>query len=294
MPHKELMNSIFGPRTLGAEEAARKRPDEVFESAEVRELIEDTLKTLTPREERIIKMRFGLDQSGQERSARDVGEHFAVTDRRIRQIQGKALRKLRNPSRRRRLRALLDQISKPIESEPTPTDLKEVVEAVKALTPDLIIHLQSHERDLRKINPLVFEHLVAEFLKQRGFIDVRWVSRDSNTSADIYAVERPNSIGIGLRYFVEVKRSKNRIGVNVINEAHGAMDLERAKYGWNATLIVSVTGFKEFRKSTRRQFEMMGVFLRDEGDLQKWLKEYRLNNGRLWLPNPLRHLPKRT
>jgi hypothetical protein len=295
MPHKELVNSIFGPPSLGDKEPARTGSYEVFESAEVlaelRELVDDVLSTLTPREKEIIKMRFGLDRSGEERTAWEVGLHFNVTDRRIYQIQAKALRKLRHPSRSRRLRALLDQISNPTETEPTAADLKEVVETIKALTPELIIYLQTHEKDLRKMNPRVFEHLVAEFLKQRGFSDVRWVSRDSNTSADIYAVERANSIGISLRYFVEVKRHKNRIGVDVINEVHGAMNLERARYGWNAALIVSAVGFKEFRKSTRSQFEMMGVYLKDELDLHRWLQEYRLNNGRLWLPDPPRTLP---
>jgi len=295
MPHKELMNSILRPHALGDEEAVRKHPEEVFETAEVlaelRDLVEDVLKTLTPREERIIKMRFGLDQSGEKRTAWEVGHHFAVTASRIYQIQAKALRKLRHPSRSRRLRALLDQVSKPPESEPTAADLQEVVETIRTLTPELIIYLQSHERDLRKVNPRVFEHLVAEFLKQRGFSDVRWVSWDSHTSADIFAVERANAVGISLRYFVEVKRHRNRIGVDVVNEVHGAMDLERAKYGWNAALIVSAAGFKEFRKSTRSQFEMMGVYLKGERDLHQWLQEYRLNKGRLWLPDPLRKLP---
>jgi hypothetical protein len=75
------------------------------------------------------------------------------------------------------------------------------------------------------------------------------------------------------------------------NKVHGAMNLERAKYGWNAALIVSALGFKKFRKSTRSQFEMMGEYLKDERDLHKWLQEYRLNNGRLWLPDPPNKLP---
>lgn len=291
MSHKRLMTSIFGTLALRDEEDARTSPDALFESAEVRELIEGTLKTLTPREERIIKMRFGLDQSGEERSATEVGYHFAVTSRRIYQIQDKALRKLRHPSRSRRLRALLHQLSKPSEREPTAAEINEVVETVRALTPELIVYLQSHEKDLRKIDPLVFEHLIAEFLKQRGFIDVRWVSRDRDTSADIYAVERANSVGMSLRYYVEVKRHKYKIGVSVINEVLGAMYSERPRYGWHAALIVSVVGFKQFRKFTGRQFEMLGVSLADEHDLHKWLQEYRLDNGRLWLPNPPRTLP---
>ena len=58
----------------------------------------EVLKTLSPREEKIIKMRFGL-QDGSEHTLEEVGQHFAVTRERIRQIEAKALRKLRHPSR---------------------------------------------------------------------------------------------------------------------------------------------------------------------------------------------------
>jgi RNA polymerase primary sigma factor len=66
------------------------------------------LKSLTPREEKVIKMRFGLDD-GSERTLEEVGQSFAVTRERIRQIEAKALRKLRHPSRSGRLRAFVDQ-----------------------------------------------------------------------------------------------------------------------------------------------------------------------------------------
>jgi RNA polymerase primary sigma factor len=64
------------------------------------------LKTLTPREEKIIKMRFGLED-GSEHTLEQVGQTFAVTRERIRQLEAKALRKLRHPSRARKLRAFL-------------------------------------------------------------------------------------------------------------------------------------------------------------------------------------------
>jgi len=67
------------------------------------------LKTLTPREEKVIKMRFGLDD-GSEHTLEEVGQSFAVTRERIRQIEAKALRKLRHPSRSRKLRAFLEAL----------------------------------------------------------------------------------------------------------------------------------------------------------------------------------------
>ncbi len=71
------------------------------------EQTDSVLKTLTPREEKVIKMRFGVGD-GSEHTLEEVGQSFAVTRERIRQIEAKALRKLRHPSRSRKLRAFLE------------------------------------------------------------------------------------------------------------------------------------------------------------------------------------------
>ncbi|MCX6637891.1 MAG: RNA polymerase sigma factor RpoD [Acidobacteria bacterium] len=82
-------------------------PSEAVINLNLREQTAEVLKTLSPREEKIIKMRFGLQDSS-EHTLEEVGQHFAVTRERIRQIEAKALRKLRHPSRSHRLRAFLD------------------------------------------------------------------------------------------------------------------------------------------------------------------------------------------
>jgi len=69
----------------------------------------NVLRTLTPREEKIIKMRYGLED-GSEHTLEEVGQCFAVTRERIRQIEAKALRKLRHPSRSRELKSLFDEV----------------------------------------------------------------------------------------------------------------------------------------------------------------------------------------
>jgi len=81
-------------------------PTEAVISLNLREQTTSMLKTLTPREERIIKMRFGLDD-GTQRTLEEVGQTFSVTRERIRQIEAKALRKLRHPARSSRLRVFL-------------------------------------------------------------------------------------------------------------------------------------------------------------------------------------------
>ena len=82
-------------------------PAEAVINLNLREQTETVLKTLTPREERVIKMRFGVGD-GSEHTLEEVGQNFYVTRERIRQIEAKALRKLRHPSRSRRLKAFLN------------------------------------------------------------------------------------------------------------------------------------------------------------------------------------------
>ena len=86
-------------------------PAEAVININLKEMTESVLKTLTPREEKVIKMRFGLD-NGSDHTLEEVGQNFAVTRERIRQIEAKALRKLRHPSRSRKLRPFLDGSSR--------------------------------------------------------------------------------------------------------------------------------------------------------------------------------------
>ncbi len=73
----------------------------------LREQLEDVLDTLTPREQKVLRLRFGLDD-GRTRTLEEVGQVFGVTRERIRQIEAKALRKLRHPMRSKRLKDYLD------------------------------------------------------------------------------------------------------------------------------------------------------------------------------------------
>jgi RNA polymerase primary sigma factor len=87
-------------------------PADAVVASNLREITDEVLATLTPREEKVIKMRFGLGTSGSEHTLEEVGQHFAVTRERIRQIEAKALRKLRHPSRSRKLKAFLENVQR--------------------------------------------------------------------------------------------------------------------------------------------------------------------------------------
>jgi len=89
------------------EDKAVVSPSDAVINLNLKEQTASVLKTLTPREEKIIRMRFGLDD-GSEHTLEEVGQTFAVTRERIRQIEAKALRKLRHHSRAHKLRAFLE------------------------------------------------------------------------------------------------------------------------------------------------------------------------------------------
>ena len=90
------------------EDKSSTSPAERVITSNLREITGDVLQTLSPREERVIRMRFGLDREGHERTLEEVGQDFNVTRERIRQIEAKALRKLRHPSRARVLKSFIE------------------------------------------------------------------------------------------------------------------------------------------------------------------------------------------
>ena len=83
-------------------------PADTVANADLKDRVREVLKTLTPREEKVLKMRFGIDVAS-EHTLEEVGKDFSVTRERIRQIEVKALRKLRHPSRSKRLLAFFEK-----------------------------------------------------------------------------------------------------------------------------------------------------------------------------------------
>jgi len=92
------------------EDRSEASPAELVMNVDLKERTAHVLRSLSAREEKIIRMRFGMED-GAERTLEEVGRSFAVTRERIRQIEAKALRKLRHPSRARDLKALFNDVS---------------------------------------------------------------------------------------------------------------------------------------------------------------------------------------
>ena len=89
------------------EDRGTMAPPDVASHQLLREQIDDVLSSLNPRERRVLQLRFGLDD-GRSRTLEEVGREFGVTRERIRQIEAKALRKLRHPSRSKKLKDYLE------------------------------------------------------------------------------------------------------------------------------------------------------------------------------------------
>ncbi len=89
------------------EDSDTMRPDEAAIQSNLREITTRALADISPREERILRMRFGIGVN-KEHTLDEIGKQFAITRERIRQIEAKALRKLKHPSRSRTLRSFID------------------------------------------------------------------------------------------------------------------------------------------------------------------------------------------
>ena len=273
----------------------------------IKELEDKTIKiiqTLHPLEQIVIGLTTGFEMKDN-----DIHEHKIYSSKEIAKVLGlkpqeidfvndNAFRQFRGAGRP--FGDIEKELSKPTNELLTriqifrspPTKLVDVVEAAETLTPDLIAHLKSHSDDLDKLQWDVFEHLVGEFLTSRGFQDVRLVGRDPKTSADIYAAATYGSLGVKLRFFIEVKRNRSAVGIQVINEVLGAMITERDQFGWHAGLIVSTGGFRRTRKYTPLELSLRGIEMKDKRDLLMWLEDYQPDKNGLWLPNPQRSMPQ--
>ena len=256
-------------------------PPTVPDMERLRDATKAVLDTLSPVESKVLRLRSGIETTA--RSVDAIAKLLDIPAEVVTSIEQTALRKLRNPSRSTVLYSFFE--------EPSPIEVRSVIEEVRSLTPDLISHLRLNSCDIEKVQWEVFEHLVAELLASAGFEDVSLVGKNEATSADIFAAWKNGALGTKVRYFIEVKRWKDRVGVEVIDRVYGAMLAERPKIGWHAAVIVSIQGFKELRKYSNEELTKLGITLKDKNDLIRWLQDYEPNSDGLWLPRPQRDLP---
>jgi hypothetical protein len=228
----------------------------------------------------ILRARFGIDSVSL--SIANTSKQLKVSRLQIRQAEARVMLMLHHPAQQKLLQSIAitqqAQGSKNIE-------VRALVESVRKLTPALINHLKNNYSDLLSVHWSVFEQLLAELLASAGFVDVQLVGRNPNTAADIYAAWHVGPLGTKVRYFVEAKRWKNRVGVEVVDRVYGAMLLERPSFGCHSALIVSAVGFKDFKKYSSTHLRNMGIELASENELKRWLENYKPDSNGLWLPS---------
>ena len=204
-PRRKL-SSLYGslqmPRSIG---------DQLPELRVARtEDIDAVLETLTYQEREVFRLRTGLGD-GYCYNVYEVGHIFKLEPHRVSRIYKRARTRF------------LDRVSKFLpESHVDPIVVSSVLQQATKLTPFLIKHLQQSADDLPFLPWHVFEHLVAEFFASWGYEDVRLVGRNAKTAADVFAMRRVEPDGTEVRLFVETKRWKDRVGVEVIDRVYGA------------------------------------------------------------------------
>ena len=243
-----------------------------------RATLDEVTAGLTWREKAVVSRRFGLNLNlGPQLSYQQLAKKYGVPIAKVYAIDRKARRALavRTPSRE------------------AVAVVSEAVERCRALTPELMRHLKSNTGDLRMVPWDIFEHIVGEFLACSGFREIQLVGRDQSTSADIAALYVVPKLGTKIRYFIEVKQWRDRVGVRVIDEILGAMIGEREKFGWTVGMLVAPGGICDFRKfESEFELEAKGIFVKRRRDILQWLKDYQPNKEGLWLPKPERRMRK--
>ena len=163
----------------------------------------------------------------------------------------------------------------------------DALEAEKTLTAHIMSHLRHTPTHMARLNPYVFEELIAEFYAAKGLTTFS-LGRDPSSGADIMALSK-DIFGDEFRYLIEVKRHKDRIGIEEIHRILGVMKLEKPIHGWDVAVLWSASGFCDFRKTTPSDLRKFGLQLKDADNIEECLRDYRPSTqGGLWLPNDWR------
>lgn len=249
---------------------------------EMLETLENLLKTLSYREREVIKLLYGLGD-GYTYTYEEVGRIFKVSTSIIQRVEKEAIRKLQKTPEAADLLLQSEEADKDKGAE-SQIELQDSLESIREISIELLLYLKDHPDNLIKLPWNIFEQLVAECLASKGFDEIILVGKNPNTSADIFAVEKSSKSGARIRYFIEVKRWKDKVGVEIIDRVYGAFQSEKITWGWHIAMVVSLAGFKKMVKYSPRKLELMGIELRNKDDVVAWLNDYRPSDKGLWMP----------
>jgi hypothetical protein len=153
----------------------------------------------------------------------------------------------------------------------------------KELTPFVMSHFKNSPGDLTSVDPLLFEKIIAEYFASIE-CRVELLGQNPKTGADILAVRTDDAVGLEIRYMIEVKRWKQKVGIEVIDRVLGTLTREKPTFGWNIGLIVSLAGFKNFRATDAESLKKLGVYLKGKEEVLDYLRSYKPRpDGGLWI-----------
>jgi hypothetical protein len=171
------------------------------------------------------------------------------------------------------------------DGSPATADAVNWHEIEKELTPYVMAHFKNSPDDLSSVDPLLFEKIIAEYFASID-CSVKLLGQNPKTGADILAVRTDDTVGLEIRYMIEVKRWKHKVGIEVIDRVLGTMTREKPSLGWNIGIIVSLAGFKEFRNTNVESLRNLGIYLKGKKEIVDYLRSYTPRpDGGLWLPN---------
>lgn len=234
----------------------------------LRDKTRELLKVLTPREELVLKMHYGLGD-GSERTLDQIARSFNVTPERIRQIESKALRKLRHPERATKLRPFPSIEKEKDEIQPLPPSSEGEVSlgsliTLPVVTPELLNAISTHPELLRTVDGRMFEKILAELLERQGYsVELQRGTKDGGI--DIFAIMRQGPLGPH-RYLVQAKRWTNAVGVAPVRELLFLHDHHRVSKACLVTTSRFTRGAWELADEYQWQLE-----LRDYDRLREWI-----------------------
>jgi len=248
-------------------------PEEIYGAIELRSLIQEAFKTLRAREAKVLKMRFGLED-GKEHTLAEIGQQFGLTQERIRQIEAVALRKLKHPSRSRKLK----EVVKPIQGvkEKEKKDLEKIIEFPANFNIEFITlrvdeklkrYFSKHPEEMKTMERDIFEEMIAELFSGFGY-EVELTKQTRDGGMDIIAIK---DLEVAVKYIIEAKRPEpgKPVGVVPVRALYGVKCREKA-----TEAILATTTY--FTKDARLEFRehYWELELRDYKGIIRWINDY--------------------
>ena len=249
-------------------------PETIYEAIELRSLINEALKSLTEREAKVLKMRFGLGGTGDEYTLAEIGKQFGLTRERIRQIEALALRKLKHPARSRRLRSLVEPIQEAMEEEKK--DEEKIIECptnfnigliTTNVTEELIRYFAEHPKEMKTMNSRRLEEMIAELFIGFGY-EVELTKQTRDGGKDIIAIKDSE---VAEKFIIEAKRPKpgKPVGIVPVRALYGVKSDEGATKAILATTTHFTRDATMFFERHKWELEQ-----KDYDGIMEWINEY--------------------